>query len=114
MGFWRNVKDNYSKIDIEGNSTRIRETVDSLDKLRSRRARMSDKHKIYKINCEIGDLNFRLGSLKDERDRFHEKNYSHEPEAYTKNLGKLKTAKKILVLFIVCCLALMAIVLLPF
>ena len=66
MGFWRNVKDNYSKIDIEGNSTRIRETVDSLNKLKSRRARMSDKHKIFKINREIGELNTRLGNLKDE------------------------------------------------
>ena len=94
--------------------TRIRETVDSLRKLRSRRARMSDKHKIFKINCEIGELNFRLGNLIDERDSSHEKNYSHEPEAYTKNLGKLKTAKKILVLIIVCCLAFIAVVILPF
>ena len=63
--------------DIEVNSTRIKDTVDSLNYLRSIRARMrmdlrkskddSLKHKIFKINCEIRDLNTRLGNLKDEK-----------------------------------------------
>ena len=70
---WRNIAvgfanllDNHDR-DIEVNSTRIEDTEDSLRELRSRRARMSDKHKIFKINCAIGELNTRLGNLKDEK-----------------------------------------------
>ena len=60
-----NLLDNHDR-DIDVNSTRIGETLYSLRKLQSRRARMSDKHKIFKINREIGELNTRLGNLKDE------------------------------------------------
>ena len=65
-GILRNLLDNHDR-DIEVNGTRIEDTEDSLRELRSRRARMSDKHKIFKINCAIGELNTRLGNLKDEK-----------------------------------------------
>ena len=62
--FLNNLLDNHHR-DIEVNSTRIEDIEDSLRELRSRRARMSDKHKIFKINCAIGELNTRLGNLRE-------------------------------------------------
>ena len=112
MGFWyRDV----SASDIELIRGRIEDIEDSLAELRSIRPRYrNDKHKLFKINYDIGELNNKLKNLREERDSFYEKNYSHEPEAYTKNLGKPITAKKILVLALACCLLWVAIILAPY
>jgi len=67
----RFLLDNHDR-DIEVNSTRIEDTEDSLRELRSRRARISDKHKQFKINYAIGELNTRLGNLKDEKEELDE------------------------------------------
>ena len=109
MGFWSKE---VSASDIELISIRIEDIEDSLGELRSVRDNTppSEKHKLYKINYDIGELNNKLYELKDVRDSYHEKNYSHEPEAYTKNLGKPTTAKKILVLVLAGCLVAMVIV----
>ena len=113
MGFWRNLSDNvFQNRDIELNSIRIEDIEGSLRELRSVRASIlpSEKHKLFKINYDIGELNNKLYKIREDSDSFHEKNYSPEPEAYTKNLGKPTTAKKILVLVFACCFVAMVIV----
>ena len=92
--FLNNLLDNHHR-DIEVNSTRIEDIEDSLRELRSRRARMSDKHKIFKINCAIGELNTRLGNLREEKDGLHEKKYRHNySEKRATTSGTSQRAKK--------------------
>ena len=70
MGFWRNLSDNvFQNRDIELNSIRIEDIEGSLRELRSVRASIlpSEKHKLFKINYDIGELNTKLGNLKDEK-----------------------------------------------
>ena len=72
-GILRNLLDNHDR-DIEVNSTRIEDIEDSLRELRSVRADIprSEKHKRFKINYDIGELNTKLDNLREEREELNE------------------------------------------
>ena len=119
MGFWKNLLSGNRDDSDDGlrdNSERIQNNEEKMRELQAIRNRIPrrDVEEQIEYDSEIERIRDRLAYLYRNRDLLHIKNYSHEPEAYTKNLGKLKTAKKILVLFIVCCLAFIAVVILPF
>ena len=119
MGFWKNRSSGNrddSDNGLRDNSKRIQNNEEKMRELQAIRNRIPrrDVEEQIEYDSEIEKCRDELAVLREKREQLHIKNYSHEPEAYTKNLGKLKTAKKILVLFIVCCLAFIAVVILPF
>ena len=77
---WRNIAvgfanllDNHDR-DIEVNSTLNEDIEDSIRELRSVRAGIpqSEKHKLFKIDYDIGELKHKRGGLRKEREELNE------------------------------------------